>query len=435
MPGSFSYNGNTLSAADATTGWSNDMTSFAAGDDFTANRRQGSNLLEFDSNSTGWKYIRYDNSSGIDLTNNDVTFWFYYTAKSEQVLASANSVVFRAYSDATPGSNYSEWDLTGHVTGNLFEPLIASWNRFIVSGSNPTRTGGTGATLTSVRHFEIRFNFNAANTQQGDPDLGFDWLKYGNQIEVTAGTSSSPADFASMDDWDRIGTNPATDPDYGICRKKDIFIDLWSGVSIGDGSTATYFASENEFIFNNQFSEDCQHDWVVKSPATLRLGILDETGTEDYSINGCIMAVRENPIDGESVTPLADFTVNSGATLLAYATKFYRWDTIDIDGDADIRDCDFDSNNSILLNNSSIEIRNTKFHDPSGSGYIGEIQTAPQTLENVRIFNCVRGFHFKASMTVVGYMATDNTYDIVGDNSLTITLVNSEFDKDKILQV
>ncbi len=575
MPGTFAIASTTINACDANTGWSHDFSSLNAGDDFTANRREGSNLLEFDYNSTGWRYCRPASVTAFDMTARNVRLFLYYTSKAEVVFAASDSVVLRVYSDATPGTNYAEWDLTGHTNPALFPKLVADWNYFVVSGDNPTRTNGTVPTYTAIQNVELRVNYNSANSSN-DPDIGIDFWYHHAQVTITAGTSAAPADFASMQDWSDVGSNPATDPDQGVIFSEDVFRRLWTAIDFGNGSTSTYFAVENEFIYNDQFSVKGSQDWRVEASATLRVGKLDTAGDVDYAINGCTLVVPYNPRDTQVKSPECDFTVDSGTTdgnLLAYATKFFRWTNITINGDCDIRECDFDYCKQVKLNNTSAELRDTKIHDsmptelsassawiddngsytnittnwnnttaqaifpttevvdqdghifgytePFGAvrfematagvggavtfqywngtgwtdltnvedetnsftedgrvrwtvpsnwatrqlvsegqryyvranidtvyttnptitqGFIGqrragEFQAAPNVLEGVNVFNTDRGMHFKATMTVTNYVATDNSFDLVVDNTLTITLVNSIFDKDKILQV
>jgi len=455
MPGTFSYKRadgttdlQTLHTCDITTGFADDMSSFSAGNDFTDNRKQGSNLIEFDySSSNAWRYIRrvLTVDSAIDWTANDFTWWFYYTAKSEQVLGPSDSIVVRVYSTATAGTDYVEWELTGHTTDGLFPALVASWNRFICSGDNPTTVGGTGATLTAVRVVEVRFYFTNPNTQNGDPDLAIDWWKSGNTVQVTAGTSASPADIESLSTWDAVGSDPSTDPGYGLIGLRDVFIELWNGMQFGDGTTATYFAVENTFVFNNQFSVAAQHDWRVKNNATLRVGKKDVQTQGSYAVNGCSLVTPDVAIDGDTDYPMADFIVEGGSSftnkLLAYASKFYRWKDVFFGlaagsaGEIDLIDCDFDTCENIEFRSSTLKIKDCKFHDPTGDGYIGTVYVAPQSIDGIQVFNCTRGFYFKATMEMTNYVATDNTYDLVVDDGLTVTLVNSTFDKDKILQV
>jgi hypothetical protein len=446
----FSYNYTTISSCDATTGWTNDgFDTWEAGGDFTDNRREGTNLIEFAESTIGWQSAAYDlgGTSTFDLTENDVHFWFYYTAKGEQVLASSGSVVLRVYSAATRGTNYAEWDLSGHVNEALYPPLLASWNKFLISGDNPTRVGAGGApTYTAIRWIEMRYDFAASNENQGDPDLGIDWFKYGNTITVQGGTSGTPENFVNLQTWDdraAATADIADDPHYGLVESADVFVELWAGMQIGSGASSTYFAAENYFIYNRAFSQTVAHDWRVQNNATLRLGKKDIGTQATYAINGCQLVCPNVTIDQEpaSSSHNSNFIVESGGTFLGYATKLYRWKDIwfgDASGsadDVDLIDCDFDDNNNIEFRSSTLKVKNSKFHDPAGSGYVGSIYIAPQSLEGIQVFNCERAFHFKASVTVSNYIATDNTYDLVIDDGLTVTLINSTFDPDKILQV
>ena len=70
-----------------------------------------------------------------------------------------------------------------------------------------------------------------------------------------------------------------------------------------------------------------------------------------------------------------------------------------------------------------------------GQRRVGSLFDAPNSLEAVTFFNCDRALRFAASVTVTGYVATDNFYDAVIDDGLTVTLVNSVFDRNKLLQI
>ena len=436
MPGTFTTDATTLAAFDtAPDGWTETFNAFETGGDFTDNRRQGTNLTEFDKSSTGYGYCRKQ-FTAFDMTSRLLHYWFYYTAKSEQVLGSADSVHLRVGSGASWSDlNYAEWLMSGHTTPGLYETLIASWNRFAASGDNPDNLVGT-VNFSAIQWIELGFTWNSPNTQNGDPDLALDWLKTISKFIVTAGTSVSPADFISMDDWDRGGgTGAGTDPDYGVCRKTDVFVDMWVGFDIGDGVASTYFASEGEVIFMNHFSEDCALPVVVKNNATFRLGELDTTGTEDYAINGSTLVIRETPRDGQAVVPISDFTVDSGGDFLCYASKVFRWNDVDINGTATFIDADIDSCISLNLANAGITLKNTKVHDFRGNGYAGDISAAI-TIDGLQVFNLVRGFNFTTDVTVANYKASDcSQYDLTMNNLVTVTLDDPDIDFTKVAQI
>ena len=70
-----------------------------------------------------------------------------------------------------------------------------------------------------------------------------------------------------------------------------------------------------------------------------------------------------------------------------------------------------------------------------GQRRVGSFFDAPNIFEGNSFFKCDWGPYFQASITVENLNATDNFYDIVADNLLTVTVVNGVFDRNKILQV
>ncbi len=451
MAGTFSYRDGASSAYTTVTAcdtaadvanWANDMNTVENGNNFTGQRRQGANIHEFD-RGTGFGYMRRDLGAGgtIDFNNTEVSWWWFYTGKAApEVGTNANSVVFRAYSDATPGVNFVEWNLGGDGADGTYPEPLKSWNPYLISGTNPDVTGGTGVTYTAIRHLEFRFEFNGGNTGN-DPDFAMDWVKYGDRIRVTAGTSVTPADMDALFDWnaDPGTTNPTY---YGLCFKSDIYFDMWAGLEVGDGTTATYFAMENQIYYNYQFSDEVEHNIDVLNNATLRIGKKDVGTDATYAISGCTIVCPTTLRDDTTGARYSNITVKAGTLSKAewYASKFFRWKTISIgesggsSGTSEIVECDFDSNDTIELRSSNLTITDSKFHDPSGSGYIGDVYVAPSSVSGMKVFNCTRGFNFHATMTIEGYEATDNTTDIVGEGGITVTFRNSFFDNDKILQ-
>ncbi len=449
MPGTFTYRQGTGAAYTTITSmdtdassWSHNMNVVENGNNFTSGRKQGSNIVEFDT-GTGEHYMDWDVGAGseVNLQAEELSFWFLYTGKASDVLgANSNSFRLRVYSDVTAGTNWAEWELGGHETAGLYAKIIKEWNPFLISGENPTLTNGTTPNYQSIRH--VRFVFDIANSNtSNNPDMAMDWLKHGDRIRVTGGTSGSPADMSSLGDWSAA---VSALPEYGLVFQRDIYFDMWAGFEVGDGSTATYFAIENEVFYNYQFSSAVSHDIEVLNSATFRVGKKD-TGTDDtYAINGALLVCPSTLRDLTTGSRYSDIRIKGNATkasagaLLGYASKFYRWHTIEIGdtngtNDSELIECDFDSNESVVLKDANLTITNCKFHDPSGSGYVGEIHNAPSSVEGMQVFNCVRGFQFKATMEISNYVATDNSdSDIVLDSGVTLTLVNSTFDKDKI---
>ncbi len=379
MPGTFQYrhaaaNVTTVSAADATGDFTSDL-SLAAGGNFNSIRKQGTNLIQKNSGSGGWKYARRDYGSGLNLQAADFSYWFLYVAKQgQEIVANANSVAIRVYSDATVGNNWAEWDLNGHETAFIYPKMLRDWNAYLISGNAPSRTNGTGVSMNAIRHFELRWEY--LNGNSNDADMAFDWLMMGDTLRCTAGTSSAPADLQSLHDWNLVDPdNIATDPGYGkVWRNSEVMFEIWAGLEVGDTTTASYMAMEDQFVYNYQFSESVEHNFTVTNNATLRIGVKDtgDAGASAHVISGCTLLCPDQLRDFTQGDRYSDFIVESGtlSKLFAYASKFFRWRTVAFGesggacGETELFGCDFDANQVIEFRSGNVTVENCKFHDP-----------------------------------------------------------------------
>ena len=436
--------GNDIPTADSRWSNSTNITDFDYGNDIVS--QEGTAVCQLTC-ATGLTYparewIRVDlGGSTFDLTANDLSWWFFYVkGKGDQIIADTTTgeapVSVRVYSDATPGTSYAEWDLAGN------ESLIASWNFFTISGDTPSRVGAGGApTYTAIRHIEFRFAFargtNGGGFGQQDEPIGLDWIKYGNTITITGGTTPDPAaDFAQLLAWsDGDEADRVNDPAYGLVFSRSVLFEVLGGIDFGNGTAACRFTDINKVLINRTFSDQVEHNYRVRNGSVVTFGTKDVGSQDTYAIEGCQLVCPDVAEDGSSSElPLHDFEVQTNGTLNAYGSKFFRWNTIDINDDAELIDDDFADNVTINLDSADISATGCDFHDAAGSGFIGSISAAV-SFNDCRVFNNVRGFEFTASITVRNYIATDNSvYDLVVNNTLTVTLVDSTFDKDKILQ-
>ena len=165
----FSY-GTTVNDAEALTDWTGD-----ASTTLTINNvipvKQGSNCVHIEFTATGLRTITLDLPSALDFTDTIFSWWFYYVSgKGDQFLqGNIDSIRVRAFTTAgASGTAYAEWDLKGPLPdGDGHFSLNAAWNKFFVSGSNPTRTGAGGApTYTNIN--SVQFVFDVLNTN-GSP--------------------------------------------------------------------------------------------------------------------------------------------------------------------------------------------------------------------------------------------------------------------------
>ena len=531
---------------------------------------------------------QYDLGAGgtIDLTSTLFSFWFLYTAKTGETLEDADSIQCRVADsgETSTQTNYYRYDLTGAVTpGAFYAEANKGFNSFVVGGANRGTQVGTATDLTDIRWVTVWLEWSSANSGGQEPSFAFDWWKSGDTYTATNGTSSVPETLEGLRSFDAGDvSNRFTDPDYGLVQGQNIFYEPWAKINIGNGTTSTYVAVEDSFIFLNPYAEEVPYDWTVTNNATLRWGRLDQQAQEDYPVGGITIASPDEVY-------ISSIAIENGATFEMYGSRVYRQNDFLLgeaaagtDPTIDIRASDVDTVRNVEFRSTNADIVDTDFHDPlptflnaaaayqddngsytavttnwnndttataifpasevvdqdghifgfgeqfsavefeistagvggavtfqywngtawtdlanvvdgtssftatasagaydryrvtwdlptdwatrqlvaEGQQYyvranidtvystnpqiqqgriaqrrIGILVDAPNSLTNCRFFKADRAVYFQASVTVTGYNATDNAYDAVIDNLLTVTLVNSRFNPDKLLQV
>ncbi len=317
--------------------------------------------------------------SAIDLTSVLYQFWFLYTAKTGETLQQTDAIRLRvADSGQTTAPtaltvNYEEYELTGSVNGGIQsssdpngvksfydQPLLKSWNSFIVGGANRiTTTGGTGADLTDIRWAGVVLRHAAANTGN-DPAFAFDWFKSGS-----AYTCTGTEDLDGLRQFD-IGVpgDRGDNPDYGVERGFGIFFEPLSGIDIGNGTTATTLTCEDQFISFNPFAEEVPYNWTVTNNATLNLGRLDQQGQDDYPVGGCTLA-------GTDEVYISSIAFENGSNGNLYGSRIFRFDDLlfgeaaaGTDPTLDVRACDIDTVRNVEFRSDDLDLLNSQFHDP-----------------------------------------------------------------------
>jgi len=364
------------------------VASFLYGNDLSP--QEGLTVGQILASAAGRGFVRRDLGVGnaFDLINNDLTWWFFYVkGKGDAILTDVPGtgewpVSVRVYSAATPGTAWTEWDLAGNDT------LIASWNFLVISGNNYSREGaGGGATLSAIRHIEFRFNFARATEggfTTGDEPIGLDFIKYGNTITITGGTTpDAPADFAGLAAWsDGDPADRVNSPAQGLVIKEDVFNSVLAGINIGDGVAATRFSDQNQFYLVRKFSRLVPHNFRVQNLGVCTFGTKDVGSQRTYAINGCQLVVPEftedsllNPIDPTTEINEAQYTTNflmsAGGTANLYATKVFRFLTVDFGAPSttvELIEADIDNNRNVDLGSGCTAI-NCKMHDPGPSTF------------------------------------------------------------------
>lgn len=428
MPGVFTRDDVVITSADGAAGFTaQGATELGNSDnDYSANRREGVTVLDFGKSGSGSGGYSYDlgsaSSDKLDMTAEDVTWPFLYTAKTGEVIDSeSSSVSLRVMSAATRSTtNYAEFYLNGAVDGGrFFPPLLKSWNFYVLSGASGLRTPDVEVGIvdySSIRYLEWRYEWITGNSGNQEPAFAADWVKRGKLVTISSGSSDTPAGFEDLQEWNNVSstelssTNVLSSPDEGkVFSNGDIFTELWLGLTIGSttNSTTTYFAAENRTIWNNQYSEQVKHDCIINDNATFRLGKLDVRTQESYAINGCTYTLPDE-------RRIADFLLRDGGNFECYGSKIFRWDDVQLGATttgtaatADIIGSDFDKNKSIKFQSTGLVIQDTIFHDPLPT----RLDAASAWRDDAGVYTDITGDWNNSSTSTTLFPATESTGD------------------------
>ena len=442
----FSY-GTTIDGGESTANWTSD-----GAVTLTANNvvpvKQGTNCLhiEFTGSVPEWKSFALDAVTTFDLTDQVLSWWFFYVSgKGDQFLgANSNSIQVRVYdvAPASRGTVWAEWDLKGpQPDGDGHDSLNASWNFFYISGDNPTRVGGGGApNYAAIRTIEFRFEVIDLNNSPGfgsDPLwFGIDFVKRGKNIVVTGGTAGTPLNFEDLFDWSNGDiANRVTDPDYGLIQKNDVLVTSIAGLEIGDGATTTHWADRNIIYFFDLFSDAVNLEYRVKNNAlTHRLGTKSVGVDDTYAIEGCFLFAPETCRDGSSGASVIDFIIEGGASFNnvneIYGGKLFRARNVLFGlaagqpGSSEVIGWDCAEPLNVEIRDGG-DFKDTLFHDSPNAGNIGSVFVLPNLWDNVRVFNNVKGFLFEDSFTKVGANPFKGSGQF-GDMTIHATLRDTE---------
>jgi hypothetical protein len=415
-----------LATCEATTGWTaiGSAAELAVSDAYDS--REGTNCLEYgcpaDTAHHGYQSPAF---TAFDVTTREFGVWFLIPKASNdesQILGSASDALRIRLYDAS--SNWAEWDLGGN------DDFIGGWNFLRVSGNTPDRTSATAPTYTAITQAAVLTNNAGANNgkqSNGDAYYGIDWMHSYTKITVTAGTALAP------NDPDDIVTAADTKPYWGQIVKDETFFTLRAALEIGDGTTSTYFAAENEQMQWDPFDNDVPYEIRVKNNGDWRTGLKNVQTDDTYAQNGC--TIRH----GSKGT--ADIIVESGGVFKAYATKIEGWKTINLGsggaGVIELIKVDIYDNTTLELRSTSLEFTDVRIHFPDGSeASAGAVYADPDIFKKVSVFQTTDALEWRDSSTgIEEYWAGDNTYDFTVLEGKFLSVVNSVFSATKLKRV
>lgn len=217
----------TLSDCESTTGWSGDT--FILDPDI---KKQGANSLSCSQTNNGVNTITFTPPAPVNLTGQHVRFWINSALTAYMNTAALAGMEFLM----SDGTNTARWTVGGSDT------YAGGWyNIVIFAGSTPTSGTVNVAAVTSFT-FQINTNLKPRNTV----NLWFDYLRYGDGIIATGGTSGDPITLAGIAAQDLANG-------YGILENVDDVMFASGSIQVGNGATATYLRDLGDvLVFTNK---------------------------------------------------------------------------------------------------------------------------------------------------------------------------------------
>ena len=404
--------------------------------------QEGSDCLDFGAATGGPHGVRTtDFTSSIDITEVDLGCWFLLPKGDDSVDqflydagvaspgpgAGRESLRLRVYSTQSGGDRWAEYDQGSD------DNLAGGWIYLRCSGDAGTEDGNSGtwtaadaAAVNSLAIIVYNVNANNGTGKSETARYGIDWIKSYNKIILTGFvTGSTPYDL------DDIFDEGNQKPFWGVVERTETFYRFLCGLEFGNGTTSGAFSDENKYLFFDQYSTDVNYDVTVKKNNPTTFGLKDEGNDDTYALNGCQII---NNIG------VPDITVEDGAELNLYACRVEGWNVINLGSDGtsviDIVKTDFFNNKTLEFRSEGIQYLNVRAHFSDGSqAAIGALYSNPTSARLLRVFQVTRGLVIRQDCTLEEYIAGDTVYDLVVLNGVSVKLINSSFNPNKLARV
>ncbi|MDJ0952480.1 MAG: hypothetical protein QNJ81_02255 [Acidimicrobiia bacterium] len=441
-----------LNNADATTGWATfgAAAALAAG---SVPPKQGTNCVEFHYTGTGGTGgIQTPTFTAVSVRTGEIGVWFLNPKKSQ---AGEESELIRPISGAIrlrlfSGANSADYYQDQHRLGN--GEFQGGWLYLRASGeagSEDLVSAGTwgNAQADSVNAVGVYVDGQQGNDDKNALEYQVDYVKYYDKIVVTGLNGMNPYTLADIYAED-LADNGANPEEWGVVNNLENFFKFYSGLEIGDGTTATEFEASNEFIFLDHSSSAHKYDVTIRNNATVTLGVKNTTGVvEDYAQDGVQIVATENGLF-QLTTPnkcSPAFTVESGGVLRIYAGLLQGFGTVNFGsggtGIIETLFSDFYDNDIIEFRTTGLTVDACRYHtDSADKQDLGIFYNSPSSLNRITVFNCVDGLVFRISYNGANFVQTyrslgGTTYDVGVLEAATVDLVDSTFDPDRIVRV
>lgn len=416
--------GAVFDAAESTTGWTlvgsaDGLATGQSGSGQFSNAipaKQGSGSVEFHLTGSGQSGgLQSPAVTGFAGTAREVGCWFLNPGEEDggaKLLRDANSNALQLGIVHSGGTTYVDQAFIRAANNNIWP---AGWMKL--------RATGNFTGITAVVPYVN--NCNAPNNAKQDLEYQVDYAHSYDYIQISGTESLSDVYQTSL-------TN-----DWGVVEKFDNFYVFNCGIEFLSGCN---FSAENEFIFLNHFGNVFKQNVIIRSGATVRFGSKSTPSTISYANNGCQLLSPETALDGSS-KPGPTLLVEDGATFSAYDTLFQGFGLIQLGETANTADvelikCDFYDNDDVEFRSTLLEADDLRIHqDSTDKGNLGQVFQTPAKFERIKVFNSINALQFDVNTTVNGYDASNNTYDAVVKEGVTLQLTNSSYDTAKLLRV
>jgi len=365
-------------------------------------------------------------TEGFDIRTQQVGLWFLNPVvdvnKNLVIKADEDGLVLRLYS----GDDWAEYYQPRHRKAN--GEWKGGWLHLTGSGApgDEDVNSGTWGTeqVSAVDRVAVMVKSGDGDTTDKDSgNFGTDWSKYYDKVIITGDNDGNP--WTLQDVYTTDVEKSEGDGVWGVIRKTVDFYEFDCGITFGDGTDGT-FAMDNEYVLLEQLNLTQKYPITVTESFTLKMGI-EDVGAKTYAKNGVnITSVGE-----------ADFTVENGATVSILDSKIQGFALVQLgQGEATpikVIGSDLYNNGKVVVDSPDVSLVDNRVYFSSGVlGTAGDIDTAPVELRDTQVFNASTGFNVKVDMSIVGYNATNNTYDLAVKEGVQVTLNNSFMDATKI---
>ena len=291
------FSGQVLSDCEATTGWSGDTFVLEPGI-----KKQGSNSLTCQMTVNGANNAIFTPASAVNLTGQHIRCW-YQSGLIAYIDSVANDGVEFWISD---GTYTHRWTLGGN------DAWPEGWqNMVIYAESMPTN--GYNASFDFTQVTSLGFTFNTTAKPRGVDNFWVDYLRYGDGLTATGGTSGDEITL------DTIAAVDAANG-YGIVEKSTVngVITLFGEVYVGNGTTTTWYKEDKTTaVFANANVSSTLYKFIAQGygcRVTLQgfnLKAYQQTYTLDMSDSGLLSLT----IDGCAISSADSILFKAGQSI------------------------------------------------------------------------------------------------------------------------